>query len=234
MAELDVSRIDLCGLRDLDGNLIECSSVLEPDYLGAQIAALLLLIAAIGFAVYALNRIGFFSFLNRERRRIIGGLTGWFIWILCVFSYTMLFESRIDFWLWATLPPICALSIITWAKHFAFRQQRSSSDVVSDSYKANDASESLTDLNMQVIEGPSKSESIPTIHYYLMLAVGFVSSLTFKFIELGPNITIVDVSESLGGGFGVLLIGWLFVRFGSIETAWITVAAVIALAYIGR
>jgi hypothetical protein len=51
-------------------------------------------------------------------RFLKAAVTGWVIWCLCVFSYSRLFENRVDFEAWLTLPPLCVIAITLWFSRF--------------------------------------------------------------------------------------------------------------------
>ncbi len=64
----------------------------------------------------------FFAIKNGFHRKVLppyrestkASVVGWLIWCFCVFSYSQLFDTWLDFRLWFTLPPVCVIAIYYW------------------------------------------------------------------------------------------------------------------------
>lgn len=80
-----------------------------------EIAILVSLVICILVAVFFIFKSGFYKrALPPYSRNIKAIVTGWLIWCFCVFSYSKLFDTWVEFRFWFTLPPICAIAIFYW------------------------------------------------------------------------------------------------------------------------
>jgi len=104
----------------------KCTSATNP-YLKQKIlfaGALLVVLFLIVLLSYQLVRKGFHKKLippyDAEIKAIF---SGWFVWGLCVLSYSVLFEDEdIEYVAWLTLPVISAVAVYYWLKKFAINK----------------------------------------------------------------------------------------------------------------
>ena len=53
-------------------------------------------------------------FSKKNRRKILGGLSSWFIWYFSVWSYNQMFYRELEYETWCTLPPLIVVAVYAW------------------------------------------------------------------------------------------------------------------------
>ena len=112
----------------LSSHSVPASSLGGQDY--AEIGGLVVVGATLLALLFvAVRRKWFSSFWRSELAKAM--VAGWFIWVGIVASYVLLlrpYGSRMydddyeSLFLWATLPPLCAIAIVFWVRRFAIKK----------------------------------------------------------------------------------------------------------------